>query len=432
MATAKMGTTIQGQSSLRCRNIVGNVAVGRLAACTRFSTMARVPPAYSLAMLPPLLREWCLALTSTVLSLAVAVPVVRVLRPQHSVSGNVLLVDTRGELAASLEQRREQRLGQDLGQHTRSDSARGAPQDPGKRAPRWTLDDEVVPNLFPTIGHGRFQPAEGGWYALRPNVDSVQFWAEHPNGFFRQRTNAQGLREDDDVRAVAPEWRIIFTGDSHIDGVLDNADSLPNRLEAWLALTLGAENVEVLNAAVGGYTLHNYAGAFERLAHLEPDVFVVVVYGGNDFHAAATLHRYFHALGRFQHAAPLTGARGAAWESAGAIRPQESAQVQYFLANPGDEALGVAAAFEVFDELQQECARRSTRLLVAYLPPPMAAQPEHWTEARAATAVALECDPAAIAVSDRIADRMLQGLVERGIPTVDLRPRIARAAKLLY
>ena len=45
------------------------------------------------------------------------------------------------------------------------------------------------------------------------------------------------------------------------------------------------DDCEVLNAAVTGHTFHNYLGVLERMLNLglDPDLMIVVTYGGNDF-----------------------------------------------------------------------------------------------------------------------------------------------------
>ncbi len=370
------------------------------------------------------LRKIRTAVLSTLVSIAIAIPIVRQHRPGTPAGANIRSVDTRDAMVALLEE--QQRADPEL--------PSTAPEEVPERIerPRWTLNPELVPTFFPTIKQVDMQPAEGSWYARIPNHRQRRLWSEHPEGAFATVTNAQGLRDDADVRSQRPAVRLLFTGDSHIDGVLDNRDSLPNRIETWLADALGQEEVEVLNAAVGGFTLHNYVGTFERLAFLQPHAFVAVVYGGNDFQAAVVLHRYFESLGKFEFERFSPGARNDAWEASGTIRAQESGQVKYFLDNPGDEALAIEAALTALRELQRQCREQGVPLLVAYLPPPMTGQPQFWEEARALTREALDCSDEALAVSDRIADGMLDGLRESGVPTVDLRPRIRGSLDLLY
>ena len=70
-------------------------------------------------------------------------------------------------------------------------------------------------------------------------------------------------------------------------GACSTHESFPNRLEARLRVRDAQRSVEVWNAGCSNYSLYNYLGTLERLAHLAPDVFVVVVHGGNDFSEAA-------------------------------------------------------------------------------------------------------------------------------------------------
>jgi hypothetical protein len=116
--------------------------------------------------------------------------------------------------------------------------------------------------------------------------------AEHPQGGWDIRTNALGLREDQEVPEEKADLRVLVVGDSHVDGLCANADSFPNLLEASLSERHPGRTIEVVNAGTGGWSFYNYLGALEGLAYLRPDVFVVVVYGGNDFQGAMSLHHF--------------------------------------------------------------------------------------------------------------------------------------------
>jgi hypothetical protein len=47
-------------------------------------------------------------------------------------------------------------------------------------------------------------------------------WPEHPEGGFRMVVNNKGLRENEDtqIQKADQAFRILVTGDSHIDGVV--------------------------------------------------------------------------------------------------------------------------------------------------------------------------------------------------------------------
>ncbi len=118
----------------------------------------------------------------------------------------------------------------------------------------------------------------------RANTERRTPWPEHADGSITTRTNDLGFRED----AATPEnksgrFRILVTGDSQVDGVVNNRESFPNRLEEFLNARVGSGVFEVINGGVGYYSPQNYAGFLEKYLYLVPDVYVVVIYAGNDY-----------------------------------------------------------------------------------------------------------------------------------------------------
>jgi hypothetical protein len=89
----------------------------------------------------------------------------------------------------------------------------------------------------------------------KPHVIREFEWKEHLSGKIIMKTNNVGLRSDTDTEIIKTEnlFRVLITGDSHIDGVLNNNESIAYSLEYGL----------------------NYL--------YNPDVFVVIIYTGNDF-----------------------------------------------------------------------------------------------------------------------------------------------------
>jgi hypothetical protein len=254
---------------------------------------------------------------------------------------------------------------------------------------------------------------------------------EHPGGGWDVSTNDYGMREDEDVLTEPPDVRIVVTGDSHVDGVCSHAEAFPNVLEATLWAERTGQVVEVLNAGVGGSTLHNYVGMFERLRHLAPDVFVVVVYGGNDFSAAVSIERYFarRGAGEARFAAFRKRLKSAAVESLGA---QELFQDFYFEHNPGDEAVAIDLVCSMAVELERQCGDAGTALLLVYLPPPSRAQPALYGETARRFLGQAGLKNMRLGVSDRIADAWFAFLAERGLAAVDLRPYFRNVSEPLY
>jgi len=119
----------------------------------------------------------------------------------------------------------------------------------------------------------------------RPYAVRTFDWKEHEKGRLVFRTNNLGFREDHDTEQGKPleSIRVLVTGDSHIDGVLYNSESFPNLLETDLNSRFPPHKFEVINGGTGYYGPHNYARFLDKYLSLKPDIFVVVIYAGNDF-----------------------------------------------------------------------------------------------------------------------------------------------------
>jgi hypothetical protein len=259
-------------------------------------------------------------------------------------------------------------------------------------------------------------------------------FGEHPRLRWRIVTNAAGFLADDEL-LDAPDLRVLVTGDSHVDGMVPNEENLTQVLARGLRAARPGLAVEVLNAGVGTYNLYCYLVAVEARLVLEPDVVIVVVYGGNDFAGSMSLYRYFNCLDmptrslyvphQVQRALPEGSVpRG--------VVPQELGQAAYFLNNPGDLELALELALDVARELELVCRAAGAKLVLAYLPPPLSGQP-HWYGAALGPLVRdLGLPDDALGVSDRLADRWLAALAAEGIAALDLRPAFRAAPEPLY
>lgn len=127
---------------------------------------------------------------------------------------------------------------------------------------------------------------ESDWYEFdshyglvhKKNASRPMVWPEHPDGKFEMKTNNFGFRNDQStLEKKAPnQKRIIIIGDSHIDGVVANSESV--------AAVLAKNNPswDVLNAGVGTTNPTHYLLMFTKNLNLQLDVAIVVIYIGND------------------------------------------------------------------------------------------------------------------------------------------------------
>lgn len=294
------------------------------------------------------------------------------------------------------------------------------------------VDEDLARKYFAVLKQGQAEYVAGVLYRGLPGVDSNRPFREHPEGRFRRRTNSVGMREDTDPRDPAPDLRILVMGDSHIAGVCSNQESFPTHLEAGLAAADPQRSVEVLNLAQGSYDALNYLGTFRTWGELEPDVLVLVIYGGNDFRGSLGLGRYLlrrgpptrlpYQLSILHRDRPL--GPGLVGQAVG--------QAAFFLANPDEVDLARDLVAAVVLELAAQARARGTRFLLALLPSPSAGQPQIYLARLQAAMERVGADPAGLAVDDRLADGLLAVLRSRGVAHLDLRPAFRSASEALY
>ena len=332
----------------------------------------------------------------------------------------VELVDNRAAVIETLEQRAR--------------APEGPPETVDSFPPplrREPLDPSTARVFFPFVGRGDFHPYL--YYSHEAHTDTTRRFPEHPDGEYRIQTNALGMREVDEVADPRPRYRVIVTGDSHTDGVCSNEENFSSRLEASFERDpLGPDSgVEVLNCACFGYSLYQYLAVIEKYEHLRPDVFVVAVYGGNDFYSMMTLQRYFHRRPPPEVRSPAIYMRIRGKEEKGVVA-QEFQQAQYFLDNPDDVDVAIATACSITLEIERTCREQGVTPMFVYIPPPYRGQPELNRDDRDHFLALAGFDAAALQVSDEIADGWLGFVRERELALVDLREPFRRETRRLY
>lgn len=330
----------------------------------------------------------------------------------------ITTVDTRADLAQVLAER----------------AASAPPEDalPPVRDPRLRreeLDLETARLFFPPAGRNRPYNTHF-WAPNEPNVEQWFDFADHPAGGFTRRTNSLGMLEDAEVAAVKPDLRVLVAGDSHGAGLCANEESFTNRLEARLADADPARSVEALNASAGGYHAYNYLGVLEAYLGLQPDVFVMAVYGGNDFGPMMQLQRYFHRRGP---------ARTNDWspELLRSLKPvniasQELSQAAHFRNNPEDVDLAIETLDAITLEAERLCREHGIHFVLMYLPTPFLSQPRFFGEDVQRSLAATGLDARDLHVSDRIANRWLARAAARGVDLLDLRETFRSSPEMLY
>lgn len=299
---------------------------------------------------------------------------------------------------------------------------------PEARARRWFIGREDEEALYQ---HDHSLETYDPWCYFRhvPNLDLTVKWPEHPRGEWRYVTNSLGLREDQELLVEKPDLFVLVTGDSHTDGFCDNRDSFAHLLQSGLAAAHPHEVIEVLNAANGGYSFHNYLGVLERFLHLLPeslpDVFVVGVFGGNDFHGVVIPHGWFHGipLPRDTPEERDEVARGKRLGSASL--PQSYQSILYFRWHPEMMSFSIDASVEVMSEIQSLCDAHGIHLVCVYIPPPHEMPWVGKAVIYEKLARELNLSPGDLSISTRLADLFLSEMCAHGIATIDARELFA-------
>jgi len=289
---------------------------------------------------------------------------------------------------------------------------------------RRPLKLELARKLFPQLRKVERNVFDRwSYFRSRGHLDFERKFAEHPRKHWTIVTNSLGFREKTEVRAVKTRLRILVTGDSHTEGVIPTEESFTNVLERKLARRLGAENVEVLNAGKGGYSFFNYPGVLEKHADtLKPDVFVLGVFGGNDFVEAARQIRYFNRLAPRKIDSKLSELIGNLNRSMEGYGPQAINQAVLFTFSPEDAVLGLHAGVALSLEMATFCREKRIRFLVVYIPSFVEAQPVLLGNDIQSALAIVNISQSDLEVLTISGDRYLSALSELDIETIDMRP----------
>lgn len=292
---------------------------------------------------------------------------------------------------------------------------------------REPLDEATVARIAPLNSFLQWDPIQ--YFRYRPHLDETIPFPQYPGGAYHRRTNGDGYREDHETPRPGSGLLVIATGDSHTDGIGENADSWTTRLEQALSASRPGTAVEVLNTGVQNYSFYHYLAALERALPLDPDAVVTLCYGGNDFVEVLLLHHLFQhtvrPVQRREHWDALRRADG--------VHEPELTQILYSASyferfpDQADRALEAAAA--VCAEIQRTCEARGIPWVFAYLPSAYSLPWKELAAERARDLAAVELTESALTRIDGLADRLLAILRQRGVTVVDLRVPLGAMAR---
>jgi hypothetical protein len=191
-----------------------------------------------------------------------------------------------------------------------------------------------------------------------------------PQALVHLVTNSIGCREDHELDDPPRDLRVLVAGDSHACGVCNNDESMANRLEALLAAANPGRSVEVLNAALGGYSFVNYLGTLLRFRDFKPQVFVVAVFGGNDFGELLPMFLYTRGRQLPTMTTREDARRNAALALSSDVMGQGLSSIDNLRNWPDKKRVVASAAVQLFAEMRRICDEQGTQLIVVYIPCP--------------------------------------------------------------
>jgi hypothetical protein len=296
---------------------------------------------------------------------------------------------------------------------------------PGRRhLARFPIPEEVGRELFP------IEPTQQPWdeltYLRRPgNLDFATKLPEHAGGSVRVRTNSLGMRENTEPLATKPDLRVLVTGDSHTEGVCNNIESFPHVLRRALLKRHPGKTIEALNAGKGGFTFYNYLGTLEKFLYLEPDVFVVAVYGSNDFLEMLAPYHFFEGTPRKPGAQAYWDVVEKAMKANGGWLAQDGLSLKFFQRYPDEIPVAIRAAKEAVLDIQELCEAHGIQLVFVYIPGMFdvdrrrsTRDPELVELSRTLYDV-LQLRPQDLDVHERMGNELMAFLAERKIPCID-------------
>ena len=221
-----------------------------------------------------------------------------------------------------------------------------------------TISKEAIQNqsnyyvLDPVVGH-----------IHKSNVTFSYPWPEHKDGKITVKTDNFGFKRDSDIQQEKQnKIRILVTGDSHTDGVINNSESCCALLENLLNKSSN-KTFEVINGGCGFYYTRNYLRFLEKYSFLSPDVYIVILYGGNDFLESCKLERcqrssnndYYERLKKIN-----TIDQGALWQGFN--------QLYYFKFFPQSEQIAFNSMTADLEKIKQICQAKHIKFIVLLLP----------------------------------------------------------------
>lgn len=313
--------------------------------------------------------------------------------------------------------------------------AERGPVEAGEGLVRVPLDEETALRFFPTLKNHRDVYDPQTYFRNASDYTAPRTFREHPEGSWTIRYNRAGFKSDRELRETPPDLRVLVAGDSHSEGVVPTPENYCSRFEALYTDAHPERTVEVLNASRGGYSLYNYLGALEKYAHLGPRVFVMGVFGGNDFAEVVPLYAYFNGES-LEDGREGWGMRVAkskrAKRGAGQALSQGIHQEALFHHSEVFRELARRAVPAIASEAHRVCEEHGIQFVLLYIPPAPDVQLRDCEEGVEAVLAEFDMTAEDRGWTERIADELIAAMRAEGALVVDLRPAFRAAEEPLY
>lgn len=215
-------------------------------------------------------------------------------------------------------------------------------------------------------------PDATAMFLHKPNIHLYDNWGTPQQKISTERrTNNLGFREDDDTSSkLENEFRILVTGDSHTDGVLRyNTQSFVNIWEKELNASDTLRRYNCINGGVGYYSFRNYHGFLKKYNYLQPDVFLINIFAGNDFRETAMYEDDRTSISTVYKSLRMRLRRKFQSKDQKEIPyTQGLEQLLYFEAFPSEKERTLEISKQYLSKIKALCQQKNIRLIVTLLP----------------------------------------------------------------
>lgn len=273
--------------------------------------------------------------------------------------------------------------------------------------------------------HYHQRVADAGWVRL-PDKESRSVFSEHPQGLVVKQSNNRGFvrTTPTTLQKNRGVLRVLVTGDSHTDGYVSTHENFCTLLESQLNTT--GRSTEILNAGVACYSFDHYPGVLARNLDLQPDVFVLVAYTGNDFIENRMYDfRWYNPLQSLRQFRARIGWR---YQYPLLYNNQSLAQVLYFHLYPKERQRALQFAKDGMDRMVRICNENNIRFILFLLPTDYDLQPAYRTSIQAAYGFPDE----SLDINKWFARALATYAAQKGIEVVDPAVRWRPIADRLY